>query len=114
MVVTNGGLQKIRDLLNTNLTLGQNGTGTTTTTENDTGLDVAVGATLKSLVKNVSGNLLTATYTLTTVDANGLALTEFENQFSSGESLIRIRHTPITKDNTKELNFIVTYSIEGD
>jgi len=114
MVVTNEGLQKIRDLLNTNLINGQCGTGTTTATENDIGLDVAVGATLKSLTKNTSGNLITATFTLLTTDANGISLTEFDNQFSSGESLIRIRHTPITKDNTKELNFVVTYELSGN
>ena len=113
MVILVEGIQKVRDLVNTNLTKGQNGTGTSTTTENDTGLDIAVGATLKTLTKNVSGNLLTATHTLLTTDGNGLSFTEFEQQFDTGESLIRIRHTPLAKDNTKELNFIITYELEA-
>jgi len=108
------GINKIRDLLNTNLTKGQNGTGTTTVSEEDSGLDVAIGSTLKTLTTNLGDKVITTTHQLTTTDANDLSLTEFENQFSTGETLIRIRHTPITKDNTKELNFIVTYEISGE
>src|SRR3990167_3976866 len=113
MVILKEGEVKILELINTNLTQGQNGTGTSTATENDTGLDIAAGATLKTLSKSISENLLTASYVLNTTDGNGLSFTEFENLFSSGESLIRIRHTPLTKDNTKELTFIITYAIEG-
>src|SRR3990167_839729 len=104
MVILYEGMNKIRDLLNSNLTKGQCGTGTSTATEEDTGLDEAVGATLKTLSINLSDRLLTASFTLNTIDGNGLSFTEFENQFSTGESLTRIRHTPISKDNTKELN----------
>lgn len=114
MVVLEEGLNKIRDLVNTNLTKGQNGTGTSTTSPTDTGLEVSVAATLKSLVNNTSNKLLTTTHTLLTTDGNDLSFTEFENQFSSGESSIRIRHTPLTKDNTKELRFITTYEFSGD
>jgi len=113
-MILNEGLNKVRDLLNANLTKGQNGTGTTTATESDTGLDTSVGSTLKTLTNTVSNKILTTTHVLTTVDANGLELTEFENQFSTGESLIRIRHTPISKDNIKELTFIVDYEIVGE
>lgn len=112
-MILNEGLQKIRDLLNTNLTKGQNGTGTSSVNEGDTGLEIADGSTLKTLTNSVSNKLLTTSHSLTTTDANGLSLTEFENQFSTGESLIRVRHTPISKDNTKELTFEVTYEISG-
>ena len=111
MVLLIEGMNKIRDLLNTNLTKGQNGTGTSTVNENDTGLEVADASTLKTLSNNIGDRILTTTHTLVTTDANGDALTEFENQFSSGESLIRIRHTPISKDNSKEITFIMTYEI---
>lgn len=114
MVVLIEGLNKIRDLINTNLTVGQCGTGTSTATEEDTGLDEAVGATSKTLSNNTSDRLLTTTFTLNTADGNGLALTEFENQFTSGESIIRIRHTPFVKTNTKEMTFIVTYELIGE
>lgn len=107
-------MNKIRDLINTNLTIGQCGTGTSTATPEDSGLDEAVGATQKTLSNNVADRLLTTTFTLLTTDGNGLSFTEFENQFSTGESLSRIRHTPISKDNTKELTYILTFSIEGD
>ena len=114
MVILDEGMNKIRDLLNTNLTKGQCGTGTSTATEEDTGLDQAVGATLKTLSNNVADKLLTTSFTLNTADGNGLSLTEFENQFSTGESLARIRHTPISKDNTKELTYILTFEILQD
>ena len=113
MPILNEGLNKIRDLLQTNLTKGQNGTGTSTTNENDTGLEVSAASTLKTLTTNISNKIISTTHQLTSAEANGLALTEFENQFSTGESLIRIRHTPISKDNTKELTFVITYEIEG-
>ena len=112
-MIVNEGMNKIRDLLNTNLTKGQNGTGTSTVSEGDTGLDVAVGSTLKTLTTNLGDRVLTTTHILNTTEGNGLSLTEFENQFDTGESLIRIRHTPITKDNTKELTFITTLEIAG-
>ena len=80
MVILNEGLNKVRDLLNTNLTKGQNGIGVGTADPEDTGLETAVGST---------------------------------KQFSSGESLVRIRHTSISKTNSKELRFIVTYQLTG-
>lgn len=101
------------NLINTALTIGQCGTGTSVTTEEDSGLDQAVGATQKTLSNNVADKLLTTSFSLTTSDGNGLSLTEFENQFNTGESLSRIRHTSISKDNTKELTYLVTYAIEG-
>ena len=107
------GMEKVIDLISDNLTIGQCGTGTSTVTAGDTGLDEAVGATQKTLSNTASENLLTTIFTLTTADGNGLSLTEFENQFSSGESLTRIRHTPISKDNTKELTYLLTFEIVG-
>ena len=114
MVILNEGIIKVVDLINTNLTIGQCGTGTSVTTEEDSGLDQAVGATQKTLSNNLSDNLLTTSFILATTDGNGLSLTEFENQFTTGESLSRIRHTPISKDNTKEFTYLITYEILGE
>ena len=114
MAILNEGIVKVVDLINTNLTKGQCGTGTSVTTPEDSGLDEAVGATQKTLSNNASDNLLTTSFTLATTDGNGLSFTEFENQFSTGESLSRIRHTPISKDNTKELTYLTTYEILGE
>ena len=114
MVILTEGIIKVVDLINTNLTKGQCGTGTSVTTEEDTGLDEAQGGTQKTLSNNVADKLLTTSFTLNTTDGNGLSLTEFENQFNTGESLSRIRHTPISKDNTKELTYITTFEILGE
>ena len=113
MVILTEGIIKVVDLINTNLTKGQCWTGTSVTTEEDTGLDEAQGGTQKTLSNNVADKLLTTSFTLNTTDGNGLSLTEFENQFNTGESLSRIRHTPISKDNTKELTYITTFEILG-
>jgi len=43
-----------------------------------------------------------------------ITLQNLKNQFSTGESLIRVRHTAISKTNTKELVFIVTYELSGE
>ncbi len=109
MVVLNEGLNKIRDLINTNLTKGQAGTGTSTATAGDSGLEEPVADTLKTLSNNISDKLLTTSFEVPTTDANGLSFTEFENQFSSGESIIRIRHAPQSKDNTKTFTYILTF-----
>lgn len=111
MTLLNEGLNKVRDLISAALTIGQCGTGTSTATPEDTGLDESVGGTSKTLTNNLSDRLITSSFTLTTADGNGLSLTEFENQFNTGESLIRIRHTPLTKNNTKELQYVVTYEL---
>lgn len=113
MAILSEGIVKVVDLINTALTIGQCGTGTSVTTTEDSGLDQAVGATQKTLSNNASDNLLTTSFTLSTTDGNGLSLTEFENQFNTGESLSRIRHTSISKDNTKELTYLITYELIG-
>lgn len=113
MVVLDEGLNKIRDLLSTNLTKGQNGTGTGTADNEDTGLETEVGETFLTLTKSKSDKIVTTTHSLSTAVGNGNNFTEFENQFSSGESLIRIRHTAISKTDTKQIEFIITYEIEG-
>ena len=113
MVILDEGLNKMRDLLNTNLTKGQNGTGTGTADEEDTGLETAIGETFLTLTKSKSDKILTTTHSLSTTVGNGNNFTEFENQFSTGESMIRIRHTAISKTNTKQIEFIVTYELSG-
>ena len=114
MVILDEGLIKWRDLVNASLTKGQLGTGTSTVTPGDTGLDEGVGATLKDLSNNTSDKLLTTSFGISTTEGNGLSFTEFENQFDTGESLIRIRHTAINKDNITELTYVVTYEFEGE
>ena len=112
MTILNEGINKLRDLLNTNLTKGQNGTGTGSANPEDTGLEVEVGTTFLNLTNQISNGILTTVHTLSTTIGNGSNFTEFENQFSTGESLNRIRHTSINKTNTKQLRFIVTFELE--
>ena len=113
MGILNTGVEKLIDLLSDNLTQGECGTGTSTVTKGDTGLDEAQGATLKTLSNNTSGNLLTTSFTILSTEGNGLSFTEFGNLFSTGEFLARIRHTPIAKDNTKEFTFVLTFEISA-
>lgn len=113
MGITNIGLNKTKDLVNAALTEGQLGTGTSTTTPDDTALDEAVGATLKTLSNNTSDKLITTSFVLPTTDGNGLSFTEFENRFDTGEMLARIRHTPQSKDNTIEMTYVLTFEITG-
>jgi len=54
MTILDEGLNKVRDLLNTNVTKGQNGTGTGTADPEDTGLEIAVGTTKLNLTKNIA------------------------------------------------------------
>ena len=68
---------------------------------------------MKTLTNNIADRLLTTSYALSTTEGNGLSLTEFENQFESGESLVRIRHTPLTKDDQRELTYVLTFELIG-
>ncbi len=114
MGILNEGVNKGRDLINANLTKGQAGTGTSTVTPEDTGLDEAASGTFKDLTNNVSDRFLTTTFNLTTAEGNGLSFTEFENQFNTGESLVRIRHTPLSKDNVTEITYVLTFEFSGE
>ena len=114
MVLNVTGMNKIKELVSAALTQGECGTGTSTATAEDTGLDEAQGATIKTLSNNLADRLITTTFSLSSADGNGLTLTEFGNFFSTGEMLARIRHTPLAKDNTKELNFLITFEILSD
>lgn len=104
------GKNRIRDLMDDDKYKGQLGTGTDPPTEDDTGLQTPVAATLKTLTSSVSTKQLVLTYALLSTEGNGNTYTEYENQLNSGtDHLNRVVFTGIAKDNTKEfqINTIV-------
>ena len=68
---------------------GQWGTGTTTPTITDTGLETAVAATLLDVTSSVSGASVQFTHEVPSTAGNSNNLTEFELRFTNGDSLNR-------------------------
>jgi len=84
MTLLKEGLNKIRDLINADVDYGQLGTGTTASTENDTGLETEDATTLLALSgSTVADQIIKFTYTLPNTGGTSTTYTEFELQESS-------------------------------
>jgi len=113
-MILNEGLNRIRDLINTDLDKGQSGTGTTLPTAGDAGLETAVAATLLDLTGTVkTDRVITTTHSVDSTLANGSNLTEHEVRLSSGDSVNRVVHASISKTVAIEIDYIDTFFIEG-
>jgi len=112
MILTEG-LNQVRDLVDADLDKGQAGTGTTLPTASDTGLETAVGATLATLTSTTTANkAITTNYQIDANTGNGSDLSEYEIQFTDGESFNRVVHAPISKTSDDEMEYITTFYFE--
>ena len=114
MTVLNEGLNKIRDLLESNLTKGQSGTGTTLPTASDSGLETPVAATLLTLTSITKNDKqLTTTHDINANVGNGNNISEHEIQFSDGVSLHRVVHASFSKTSANEMQYLDTFFLES-
>lgn len=114
MVITNEGLNVIRDLIKDDIDKGQLGTGTTAASEQDTDLETKKAGTDLALdSKTTSDKQITFTYKRSTADPND-TYTEFKLMDSgSTEDYDRIVFTGITTTNAKELFIVKRYFIRN-
>lgn len=114
MVMTNEGLNAIRDLINTNVDKGQLGTGTTRASEQDTDLETKKASTDLTLdSKTTLDKQITFTYKRAATDPND-TYTEFKLYDSSNSNdYDRIIFTGVTTTNAKELFIIKRYFIRN-
>lgn len=108
MTIVDEGLEELANQFKDLITQGQWGTGTTLPTTADTGLETAVGATLLTVSTGASGAASQFTHVLPSTTGNGNDLTEFELQFSNGDSLNRSVGGAITKTNSFSITTIAT------
>lgn len=108
-MILNEGLNKIRDLLNTNVDEVDWGTGTSVSESSDTGLESEVAgldATSSNVVKDKTLNV---TGVLVSTSGNGSAISESVVRFSDGTDLNRNTFTPISKTDSKEIHNVSTF-----
>ena len=117
MVLLNEGLNKIRDLLNTQITKAQAGTDGTVPSQNDSGLFTPVAETNNNTSNIVSSNpaTITVTHVITLPEAVGESLQEWELRIDSDtKSLNRTVTAPLIKTSTQQVTRIVTVEVTQD
>ena len=109
-MMPNPGINRVRDLIDTDIFKAQSGTGTTAPTPADTALETAVTATLLTPTTEKADKSIKVTNTLNAGTATGSNLSEHELQINSGSTqLQRIVHTPLEKESTSQWTVITMY-----
>lgn len=114
IVLLTEGLNRIKDLLNTDIFKCQAGTGTTAPTEADTGLETADSNTLLAPTKTTASSSIQVTHVISSTIGSGNAYSEQETQLNSGStSLNRLVHTALTKGSKDEFSYITTIFLKS-
>jgi len=108
MVTLKEGINKIRDLANSNINEVDWGTGTTAEAVNDTGLETEISSIEVSSTNTVADATLQIVGVLPSTSGNGSTITENVVRFSDGTDFTRRVFTGVTKTAGKELHTIQT------
>ena len=112
-MIINEGINQCRDLIAADLDKGQCGDSDTLPTSADTGLGSAIVSTLLTLSSvTTTDKMITTTHSVSSAVANGESLKEHEVRFTDGESFNHVVHATISKDSTKEVDYITSFIIE--
>lgn len=109
MVVLNEGLNKIRDLLNSNIDEGDWGAGTATELPTDTGLQAEISSIEVATSNLTADKTIQITAVLPSTAGTGNVIAEHVVRFSDGTELSRTTFTGITKTESKEIHNISTF-----
>lgn len=102
MILQNG-KNRTRDLINTDLTNGLWGTGTTAVTESDTALTTAVSATSASVNTSKTDKQILIDHTVDANTANGSTLSEILVEMNSASNpLMMVVLSGLTKLSTEQ------------
>lgn len=115
MGLTNAGLNRIRDVVNTDLTDGIAGTATTLFVNTQTALVNPVADTEVNVTTQVSNFSIQVTHLISSAKGNSSTLTEYANRMNSDTTMLsRVVLSGIAKTSDKELTKITTYNfLEG-
>lgn len=112
MVVVNEGKNRIRDLIDADVSGGEVGTGTTPASVSDTDTETAVASTLNTVTTSVADKQVTIDYNLGASQGNGSAVTEhtlFMN--SDADLLARFVFSSLTKSSDEQWQFTTTVKV---
>jgi hypothetical protein len=110
MVLLDGGVNRVRDLFDGDVFKCQAGTGTTSPSATDTGLETADSNTLLTPTTVTADKSVQVTHTIPAGTGTGNAYSEQELQINSGStSANRIVHTALTKGIADELIYITNF-----
>src|SRR3990167_7142776 len=114
MVLTDEGVEMLRDVISSDLSSGQAGTGTIPARQDQTALSQAVSATLNALSTNIkSSNTINMTHVVTTAEANGSTLSEWEILGSSDTvNYNRLVLSGLLKNSQTEITMIQVFALE--
>ncbi|MBI2136568.1 hypothetical protein HYU06_05860 [Candidatus Woesearchaeota archaeon] len=115
-MMTQEGLNRVRDIVKNDITQGQAGTDGTLPTKNDTALVAPVDTTKTSLTftTGTSPATIHATHSITTAQGNGNSLKEWELLHSNGDTFCRIVTTGLSKTSSISVERIVTIEIDNE
>jgi hypothetical protein len=114
MVLLTDGLNRIRDLINTDIYKCEAGTGVSSPTEDDTALETPVVATLGTPTKTTADKSIQLTHIIAAGIATGSILSEQEVQLNSGtDHFNRIVHTALIKSNLDQYEYITIFFIKS-
>lgn len=115
MVMTNEGLNRIRDLISADMTKGTLGTSGTAASVSDTGLGTADAATEENLTSSTQDQLIQKDYALASTDGTNGTYREFKIHNSTYD-FDRIVFTGITWTQNGDEDIAITkrYLIRGD
>jgi len=106
MVLLDAGLNALATNLGGDITKGQWGENSDTPSPTDTGLTSPIASTLITTTNTASNNTMQAAHTVNSTLANGETFTEFELQFSNGDSLMRSVGGSVSKTSTNEVTTV--------
>jgi len=108
-LILDDGLNRIRDLVESDIGNCQAGTGTTAPTSADTSLETADSNTLDAPTNTKGDKSIQVNFQIPSTVGATNAYSEQEIQLNSGtDHLNRIVHTAITKGSLDEFNYITT------
>jgi len=116
MVLTNEGLNAIRDLISADIDKGQMGTGTAVALASNTALQTPESNSLLTITKTTTDRQVSFNYTLGSTQGTSVTYTEYELQESSTPTNYdRIVFTglPFTKDGSEDLIISKRYFIRS-
>lgn len=112
MTLLNNGKNRIRDLVATDISTGEVGTGSTAVDVTDTDLETPVSGTQNTASTTTSSKQIMVDYTLPATEGNGSDVTEFGVWTNSDATLLsRFVFSSITKSSVEEWQFSVVYKI---
>lgn len=113
MVVVREAKNRIRDLVNADITVGKFGTGTTDPSTGDTDLETEVGATESTNTQTVGNQIINSKNILVSTIGNGSTLTEYAIFMNGGSTMLsRVTFPDFAKTSSLELHVTTNYRID--